>query len=97
MGSYWQQMAEIDFGSVPVSEMTFTVADSHVTPTCTIVGNVAYVAPTGKDLDEMEMDCLDLKFAAGNGQLTIYAKARDGDVADKFKIAYCVSFREGDY
>jgi len=81
---------EIDFGAVPVAEGSFTVVDLSVTASSKIIGNVAYVAPTGKDLDELEMDTLDLKFAPGTGQFTIYAACLTGHVADKFKINYLV-------
>ncbi len=81
---------EIDFGSLPVAEASFTVSNAGVTPTSNIAGSVAYVAPTGKDLDELEMDGVDLKFGPGSGQLTIYARGQDGYIADKFKISYVV-------
>lgn len=81
---------EIDFGSLPVAEASFTVVDASVTPTSRIVGHVSYEAPTGKDLDEIEMDVLDLSFGPGNGQLTLYAKGTQGYVADKFKVNYVV-------
>lgn len=81
---------EIDFGTTPVSEASFTIADASVTATSKILGMVAYVAPTGKDLDELDMDGLDLKFGPGVGQFTIYARGMDGYVADKFKVSYQV-------
>jgi hypothetical protein len=82
--------AEIDFGPLPVAEGAFVVSDPTVTSTSRIIGSVAYEAPSAKDLDELEMDALDLKFAPGDGQLTIWASGREGYVADKFKINYLV-------
>lgn len=82
--------AEIDFGALPVAEASFVVADANVSPTSHITGTVAYEAPTGKDLDELEMDELDLKFGPGSGQFTLYARGREGYVSDKFKINYIV-------
>lgn len=84
------KQVEIDFGAQPVAEASFVIADASVSPTSNLVGTVAYVAPTGKDLDEMEMDELDLKFGPGSGNFTLYARGRDGYVADKFKINYVV-------
>lgn len=84
------QQTEIDFGMVPVAEASFIVTDAAVSPSSRIIGSIAYVAPTGKDLDEMEMDALDLKFAPGSGQLTIWARGLDGYIADKFKVNYLV-------
>lgn len=81
---------EIDFGPTPVAEASFLIDDVNVLLTSFLIGNVAYEAPTGKDLDELEMDSLDLKFAPGVGQFTLYAKGLDGYVADKFKINYLV-------
>lgn len=81
---------EIDFGSTPVSEASFIVTDANVTASSQLIGSVAYEAPTGKDLDELEMDGLDLKFAPGAGQFTLYARGLDGYVADTFKINYLI-------
>ncbi len=84
------QQTEIDFGSTPVAEASFTITDTSVTTTSMLMGSVAYVAPTGKDLDELDMDALDLKFGAGAGSFTLYAVGLNGYVADKFKINYVV-------
>jgi hypothetical protein len=89
-GSSTVKQTEIDFGALPVSEASFTIADASVSPTSHIVGTVAYQAPTGKDLDELEMDGIDLKFGPGSGQFTLYARGQDGYIADKFKINYVV-------
>ncbi len=89
-GSVQAFQAEIDFGSQPVAEAVFTISNPAVTSSSNISGNVAYVAPTGKDLDELEMDELDLKFGPGNGQFLLYARGRDGYVSDKFKISYLI-------
>lgn len=84
------KQVEIDFGSLPVSEASFLITDASVSPTSHIVGTVAYEAPTGKDLDELDMDGLDLKFGPGSGQFTLYVRGQDGYIADKFKINYVV-------
>ena len=85
------KQTEIDFGPLPVSEAIFIIVDSSVTPSSNIIGQIAYVAPTNKDLDEVEMDTIDLKFSAGNGQFVLYAISTYGYVADKFKINYLVT------
>ncbi len=84
------KQTEIDFGPLPTSEANFIILDSNVTPTSHIVGTVAYEAPTGKDLDEVEMDGLDLKFGPGSGTFTLYATGLEGYIADTFKINYVV-------
>jgi len=84
------KQTEIDFGTIPISEKEFTITDSDVLINSQITGNVAYETPTGKDLDELEMDSIDLKFAPGNGQFKIYAKGLEGYLEGKFKINYLV-------
>jgi hypothetical protein len=84
------KQTEIDFGVVPVAEASFVITDAGVSTGSRLVGNVAYEVPTGKDLDELEMDGLDLKFAPGAGQFTLYARGMEGYVADKFKINYLI-------
>lgn len=82
------KQTEIDFSTTPIDASGFVIVDAEVTPASIIVGSVAYDAPTGKDLDEMEFDNFDLRFSAGSGQFTLYAKSLEGYVADKFKINY---------
>jgi len=89
-GSVDIKQTEINFGATPVAEASFLVTDTDVLATSQLIGNVAYEAPTGKELDELEMDGLDLKFAPGVGQFTLYARGLDGYIADKFKINYLI-------
>lgn len=85
------KQTEIDFGAIPVPYMSFVITDAAVSLASRLIGSLAYEAPTGKDLDELEFDGLDLKFAPGIGQFTIYAIAlNDAYVADKFKINYVI-------
>ena len=84
------KQTEIDFGTTPVADSSFTITDADVAATDQIVAQVAYEAPTGKDLDEIEMDTLSLRCGAGAGQFTLFATGMDGYVADKFKINYIV-------
>lgn len=89
-GSVNIKQTEIDFGATPVAEASFIVVDAGVGPTSQIIGNVLYSAPTGKDLDELDMDAIDLKFGPGSGQFTIYAKGLEGPLHDKFIISYLI-------
>lgn len=83
---------EIDFGTTPVSEGTFTVTHVGLTTESLIIASVAYVSPTGKDLDELEMD--DLVIRAGNAstdQFQLFVRAADGSyLSDKFGINYII-------
>src|SRR6185503_3209606 len=74
------RQTEIDFGAVPIPEKSSVITDAAVSASSHLIGNVAYEAPTGKSLDELEMDALDLKFAPGSGQFTLYARGMDGYV-----------------
>jgi hypothetical protein len=86
------KQTEIDFGTTPITEQTFTIADGDVQSNSRIVGFVSYEAPTGKDLDEIEMDELAIHCAPNGAQsLTMYVRALEGLVADKFRITYLVS------
>ena len=84
------KQTEVDFGTLPLYAQEFIVVDSDVTLTSHLIGTVAYVAPTGKDLDEMEMDNIDVKFAPGSGQFTVRVTGEEGYLADTFKINYLV-------
>lgn len=90
VGPVGVKQIEIDFGPLPVSEKSFTIADTSVLSSSKIVGAIAYAAPTGKDLDEIEMDNISLTFGVGIGQFTIFARGLEGYVADKFKVNYMV-------
>lgn len=85
------KQTEIDFGSTPVESSTFTVTDSAVSATSQIIAQVAYEAPTGKDLDEIEMDSLSIRCAPGSGQFTMFITSTDGSyLSGTFKINYVV-------
>lgn len=80
--------AEIDVGTTPVSEATIAVTDAGITTSSKIIGGLAYIAPTGKDLDELEMDALDILFEPATGSMNVIIKGLEGYIADKFKIWY---------
>jgi len=81
---------EIDFGTTGVESNTFVITDANVTTSSIITGCLAYVAPTGKDLDELEMDTFNLFFAPGTGAFTVYVTALQGYVAGPYKLNYHV-------
>jgi hypothetical protein len=84
----YHKQTEIDLGSTPVYEATFTITDANITTSSVIVGYIAYVAPTGKDIDELEFDNFDLRFAPAAGSCTLYARSLEGLVEGKFKVNY---------
>lgn len=82
----WNRQVEIDFGAIPVAQADFVIPDAGVSVSTVILGSVAYESPTGKDLDELEMDDLILRFGAESGQFTINATGSSGYVEGKFKL-----------
>lgn len=81
---------EIDFGATPVQQGIFTISHTGAISGTRIIAAIAYDAPTGKDLDELDMDELIIKCGnATANQFTMFVKSADGSsVSDKFKINY---------
>lgn len=85
------KQTEVDFGATPVADGTFPITDGDVSGTSQIIASVAYEAPTGKDLDEIEMDDLIIRCGNGTGTFNMFITAADGSyLADKFKINYLI-------
>ena len=83
---------EIDFGDVSfVTEGIFNITDVDVTVNSKIIAEVAYVAPTNKDLDEIEMDDIEVKAKPNAGNLELWVKSTSGSIYGKFKINYLVA------
>jgi hypothetical protein len=79
---------EIDFGLTPIDEKDFTIVNALITPTTNIIAQIAYVAPTNKELDELEFDSFDFRCVAGTGSFTLHARSLEGYVSEKFKVNY---------
>lgn len=84
---------EVDFGTTPLYEQTFSIANSLAAVGSKIIANIAYDAPTDKDLDEIEMDDLVIKCGnATTGFFDMLIRSVDGSyLADKFKINYIIA------
>ena len=84
---------EVDFSTTPIESKEFTILDSSVTLTSNISAAVAYEAPTGKELDEIEMDNLQIRCGQPSaGSFKMFINAADGSyLADKFKINYIIT------
>ena len=78
---------EIDVGATPVSEASIAVTDAAITASSKIIGGIAYKAPTGKDLDELD-EPLEVKFEPGSGTFNVHIKGLEGYIADKFIVWY---------
>jgi len=90
IASFGFAQTEVDFGATPVADATFTIADANAIVGSKIIAITAYDAPTGKDLDEIEMDKLII--VAGNatlGNFQMFIQSADGSYLEgKFKINY---------
>lgn len=85
------KQVEVDFGATPVRMAIFTISDGDVSGTSKIFPVIAYEAPTGKYLDELEFDSFTLQTGqAGTGTFKLVAHSQNGLVAGKFKINYSV-------
>lgn len=84
---------EIDFGALPIYEKEFTITDGNVIATSNIIASLAYEAPTGKELDETEIDTLSIICGQSElGSFKMFVKSVDGCyLADKFKINYSIT------
>ena len=90
-GSVNIKQVELDFGATPLAEKVFSFADAEALTTTQIIGSVALEAPTGKDLDEVYMDAIEVKCSClADGTVTIMLKGLEGYLADKFKINYVI-------
>ncbi len=85
------KQTEIDFGPTGVSEGIFTIIDGQISPTSNLIAQLAYVAPTNKDLDEVECDNLEIKCQSSGGGFLMFVNSSDGSyLHDKFKINYLI-------
>lgn len=90
-GRVYTGQTTIDFGALPLAAQTFTVTDANSTLDALVIAQAAYVAPAGKDLDELEMDNLSFTCNGGVGEFTMRVNAVDGSyLADKFVINYLI-------
>lgn len=86
------KQAEVDFGSVrTLSQKLFTVTDADAKEGKLVIPVIAYEAPTGKSLDEVEMDSFEVKGRAQNGLVDLLVTSLTGRVTGAFKINYTLT------
>lgn len=79
-------ITEVDMGDTAIAEQTFAI-NAAVTSGSIIMGQVANIAPNGKDLDEIEMDSFDVKIRPDNGRFHLTLSTTDGSyLAGNFKV-----------
>jgi hypothetical protein len=84
---------EIDFGAISVYEKKFTIADANVLSTSIITASIAYEAPTGKDLDEIGLEKLQIicgQSVSGSFDMLV-STINCTTVSGSFKINYLIS------
>jgi len=81
---------EVDFGPKPVDEITVTVYDDRVNSSTRVTAHLSYEAPTGKEIDEVLMDQLDILAGnSGDRFFELVIRSRDGSyLHDTFVIGY---------
>ena len=82
---------EIDFGSTPLTEKSFTITDAHVTASSVIIARITRATSTGKSyIDESEMDVLDVIVTPAAGSFTAFVRSLQGQVRGTFKMTYTI-------
>lgn len=82
--------AEVDFGSTPVYDKTFTVTDASVSSSDKIAVVQSGSAATSRADGDALWDTIVYAATAGTGSFTLYALATPGPVVGKRKILYQV-------
>lgn len=85
------QTTEVDFGATPSqSAKTFTITDDRCSSSSRITVVLDYTAPTGKDLDELDMDHIIVTAGtAAEGSFSVHVSSADGSyLADTFRLTY---------
>lgn len=81
---------EIDFGSTPTFDASFTVVDAAVSASSEIAVVQSGATATGRAAGDAQWDSIAYAAAPGAGQFTLYALAYPGPVVGKRKILYQV-------
>jgi len=80
---------EYDFGSSPVYDAEFTITDSNITLTSTVIVTPGGAA-TGRTADDWRWDGASIGVVAGSGSATCYVTFSPGPIVGKRKFNYTV-------
>lgn len=84
--------AEIDFGTSPVQDGTFTITDTNVSSTSNIMCQVKAVSPSdGRSVDEVVAEVLDLQALPASGSFQLRVESLQGSITGKFVISYVIT------
>lgn len=84
-------VVEVDFGSTPAHEKTFTITDATVINTDWVSARIEDIASTNKSKDDIEMESFYIMASANTGSIDVLIRSLQGRVQDKFKIRYFVN------
>lgn len=89
------KQVEVDFGTDLYKDYKiFTISDTDIKAGDIIIANIAYDAPTNKDLDEIEMDPIICTAGTSvDGAFQLLVRGLQGSITNKFKINYTVQWQ----
>jgi hypothetical protein len=89
-GASWTE-AEIDFGSRPVYEASFTITDAAITSSAVKMQVLPCgKAATGRTADDWQWDGATFAANPGTGSATVYAQFMPGPIVGRRKVQYSV-------
>lgn len=89
-GASWTE-AEIDFGSAPVYEASFTITDAAITSSAVKMQVLPCgKAATGRTADDWQWDGATFAANPGAGSATVYAQFMPGPIVGRRKVQYSV-------
>ncbi len=89
-GGTWTEV-EVDFGTTPRYDASFTVVDAGVSGASKVVVLPSGKAATGRTADDWQWDGLALAALPGAGSFTLYAVALPGPVVGPRLVQYQIS------
>jgi len=89
-GSVTWTEAEVDFGSTPKFDASFTIIDALVTASSKITAIPSGNAGTGRTSDDWQWDGIVMAATPSTGQFTLYCYALPGPVVGPRKIQYSI-------
>lgn len=79
---------DLDFGSTPVVDKSFTITDTDITTDKVIIVLPSAKPAIGRQGVDFEVDIVQFSASPGSGQLTIYAVCNNGHLTGKRKVIY---------
>ncbi len=88
-GASWTEV-EVDFGSDPAYEASFTIADASITASSKVQVLPCGKAATGRTADDWQWDGATFAANPGSGSATCYAVFTPGPIVGRRKVQYSV-------